>query len=121
LLTFKEKGWYNLMPSSSPGTLFIGQCLFLRPEHASSPPFVLIVTELYPPNHPSGKTGCGYFFWRAEDIRVLSGVPDFKGIDEESELYVTKHKAEFEVDEVLDCTEVLPHFWGRSLTDCITG
>lgn len=114
-MTFKGKGWYEFMPSDAPGTLFVGQCVFLRPEDDESPPFILLVTELYPPEHPSKKTGCGYYFWRAEDVRVLSGVTDFQGSDEESELYVTKQKAEFEVDEILDLMEVQPYFVGEEL------
>lgn len=103
------------MPIDSPGTLFTGQCVFLRPEQDDSSPFILFVTELYAPGHPSGKTGCGYYFWRAEDIRVLSGVADFEGSDEESELYVTRQKAEFDVDEILDLTDVQPYFVGEEL------
>jgi hypothetical protein len=89
-LTFKGKGWYKLMPNDSPGTLFIGQTIFLNPGSEATLPFVLLITELFPPGHPSGKTGSGYYFWRAEDIRVLSGCSDFKGTDKESEVYVTK-------------------------------
>ncbi|GAQ92860.1 hypothetical protein KFL_011710010 [Klebsormidium nitens] len=92
-----------------------GQCVFLRPEQENTPPFILLITELFPPNHPSGKTGAGYFFWRAEDIRVLSGISDFQGSKEDSEVYVTRHRAEFEVDEILDLTDVQPFFVGENL------
>ncbi|GAQ87045.1 hypothetical protein KFL_003270120 [Klebsormidium nitens] len=114
-LTFPNKGWYRLMQSESPGTLFVGQCVFLRPEQEDSAPFILLITELFPPNHPSGKTGAGYYFWRAEDIRVFSGVTDFSGSNEGSEVYVTKHRVEFEVDEVSDLTDVQPFFVGEDL------
>jgi hypothetical protein len=96
-------------------TLFIGQTIFLNPGSDATLPFVLLITELYPRSHPSGKTGCGYYFWRAEDIRVLSGCTDFKGSDEESEVYVTKQKADFEVDEVMDLADVQPYFVGEEL------
>jgi hypothetical protein len=103
------------MPSNSPGTLFIGQTVFLIPGHDSAPPFILLITEVYPPNHPSGKTGCGYYFWRAEDIRVLSNCTEFKGSDEDSAVYVTRQKAEFKVDEIMDLADVQPYFVGEQL------
>jgi hypothetical protein len=52
----------------------------------------------------------GFFFGRAEDIRTLSGCVDFQGGDEESELYVSMQLSEFEVDEIMDLTDVQPYF-----------
>jgi hypothetical protein len=75
----------------------------------------MLVTELYPLGHASGKTGRGYYFWRAEDIRTLSGCLEFKGTDEESELYVSMQMAEFEVDEIMDLTNVQPYFLAQDL------
>jgi hypothetical protein len=61
-ITYKNKGWYEHMPADSPGTLFVGQIVFLKPPVDDAAPYVLLVTKLYPPGHTSGKSGAGYFF-----------------------------------------------------------
>jgi hypothetical protein len=116
-MTFRDKGWYSHMPADSPGTLFVGQIVFLKPLSENDAPYVLSQSSFLRANLFQ-KTGAGFYFWRVDDVRLF-GYSEFKGDDEESELYASAQKetVTFEVDEVMDIIDVQPYFIAQELGD----